>query len=177
MISKKILKPGMVVKIKRGDVCIIALDDSLNNKLKLSWDDGTNRSLYVENYTNKLMYPNHEEEYNIEAVYDLPLIGHPFTTKDFEKRPLLWKRDNKAFFSFREKKIARAIDCLFKDYFGCDGPIFIEDWGKQYVRVSLGDDSIDSPSLSLPRYLFPNITVEEEEKIPLDRIINSLTEI
>lgn len=168
MISKKILKPGMLVEIGDGHTaCIVGFEDNLSNELTIYWNDKSSRSLPLCCYNDDLSFRsndnNSNSNYQINKIYGIGGNYSPFSM-DTEEHPLLWERDKKMF-SEVERTRAITIKNLFKTL--NQGDFLILEHKHHFIEVKSSNGEV---FLQFPGYLFPNL--KEDSSILLDGLID-----
>lgn len=164
MISKKILKPGMLVEIGEDKtVCIVGLANNLNDDLAIYWNDQSSRSLSLCGYNNDLTHCSNESRYQINKIYEVGGSYSPFNM-DTKDRGILWERDKKIF-SRLEKTRAVTIRNLFKTL--NQDEFLILECKHHFIEVKSSNGEV---FLQFPGYLFPNL--KEDSSILLDGLID-----
>lgn len=145
MISKKFLKPGMLIKFHNQETAIIS---SCSDRLIISWNDESGRSLNLEDYNDDLIFGR--DSLDIDVVYDTGGYIKPFDM-DPEKRLVLWDR-NREGFSQKEKSKAIEIYHLFSSLCASNKPIIIVPIND---IIEIYNDLI---KLTIPNDVFFNLT-------------------
>lgn len=146
MISKKFLKPGMLIKFHNQEVVIVS---ECSGKIIISWNDGSGRCLEVEDYNNDLTFSKNFD-FNIDTVYDTGDYLTPFDMNP-DKRLILYDR-NREGFSQKEKIKAIEINYLFSSLHMSNKPIIV-------VPINdIIEVYNDSVKLIFPNDVFFNLT-------------------
>ena len=170
MITKKILKPGMLVEIGEGEdstICIVALVETAGmSELNICWNDHSGSCLSLSYYNDDLCFLENREDaekYRINKIYSVGSFYDPFSMEP-SARELIWERDKRRF-SSRESIMATTIKCLFS-YLNQD-EILILEHKEHFIEVKTDNGEV---FLQFPGYLFPNLKIGES--VLLDGIID-----
>lgn len=108
---KDYLIPGMLVKLRNGEVAIIAYEtNGITTRKILSWNDCSGRSVEIKDYNDKLEYPS-AIYLSIDIIYSLNGFTSPFDM-DEKKRAILWERNANNKFSYSERALALHLKDL-----------------------------------------------------------------
>lgn len=168
MISKQILRPGMLVELGYDHtICIIGLVNSLNDDLAIYWNDGSYKCLPMSDYNDDLTFhsinSSNNDKYQINKVYGVGGSCKPFGM-DTKERFIIWERDKKMF-SQIEKTRAIIIRNLFKNLHQDD--FLILEHKHHFIEVKSSNGEV---FLQFPGYLFPNL--KKDSSILLDGLID-----
>lgn len=166
MISKKILKPGMLVEIGNDHtVCVVGLANNLNDDLAIYWNDQSSRCLPLFSYNDDLTYWSNKDNsrYQINKIYEIGSSYSPFGM-NIEERAIIWERDKKMF-SQLEKTRAITIKNLFKTL--NQDEFLILEHRHHFIEIKSSSEEV---FLQFPGYLFPNL--KEDSSILLDGLID-----